>query len=70
MGVTPQARILGYATASREPEWFTLAPIGAIGRLLDELALKAADVDLFEINEAFSVVALAAMKELGSSGKR
>ncbi|MGD0768783.1 MAG: thiolase family protein [Tepidisphaeraceae bacterium] len=65
LGVTPQARILGYATASREPEWFTLAPIGAIGRLLDSLALKAADVDLFEINEAFSVVPLAAMKELG-----
>ncbi|MGD0390821.1 MAG: thiolase family protein [Tepidisphaeraceae bacterium] len=65
LGVTPQVRILGYATASREPEWFTLAPIGAIGRLLDNLTLKAADVDLFEINEAFSVVPLAAMKELG-----
>jgi acetyl-CoA C-acetyltransferase len=65
LGVTPLARILGYATASREPEWFTLAPIGAISRLLDDLALKVADVDLFEINEAFSVVPLAAMKELG-----
>jgi len=65
LGVTPQVRILGYATASREPEWFTLAPIGAVGRLLDQLSLKAADVDLFEINEAFSVVPLAAMKELG-----
>jgi acetyl-CoA C-acetyltransferase len=65
LGVTPLVRILGYATASREPEWFTLAPIGAISRLLDDLSLKAADVDLFEINEAFSVVPLAAMKELG-----
>jgi acetyl-CoA C-acetyltransferase len=64
LGVRPQARILGYATASREPEWFTLAPIGALTRLLDQLALKVTDVDLFEINEAFSVVALAAMKEL------
>jgi acetyl-CoA C-acetyltransferase len=64
LGLRPQARILGYATASREPEWFTLAPIGALQKLLDQLSLKAADVDLFEINEAFSVVALAAMKEL------
>jgi acetyl-CoA C-acetyltransferase len=65
LSVKPQARILGYATASREPEWFTLAPIGALTKLLDQLSLKASDVDLFEINEAFSVVALAAMKELG-----
>jgi len=64
IGVKPQARVLGYATASREPEWFTLAPIGAITKLLDQLSLKVGDVDLFEINEAFSVVALAAMKEL------
>ena len=64
LGVKPQARILGYATASREPEWFTLAPIGAIQKLLDQLALKVSDVDLFEINEAFSVVPMAAMKDL------
>jgi acetyl-CoA C-acetyltransferase len=64
LGIKPQARILGYATASREPEWFTLAPIGAITRLLDQLSLKVSDVDLFEINEAFSVVPMAAMKEL------
>jgi acetyl-CoA C-acetyltransferase len=64
LNVKPQARILGYATASREPEWFTIAPIGAISNLMDQLALKVADVDLFEINEAFSVVAMAAMKEL------
>jgi acetyl-CoA C-acetyltransferase len=65
LGVRPQARILGYATASREPEWFTIAPIGAISRLLDQLSLKVGNVDLFEINEAFSVVPMAAMKELG-----
>jgi acetyl-CoA C-acetyltransferase len=64
LGIKPQARILGYATASREPEWFSLAPIGAISRLLDKLSLKVADVDLFEINEAFSVVTMAAMKDL------
>ena len=64
LGVTPQARILGYATASREPEWFTTAPIGAIARLMDQLSLRVKDVDLFEINEAFSVVPMAAMKEL------
>jgi acetyl-CoA C-acetyltransferase len=65
LGVRPQARILGYATASREPEWFTTAPIGAIGKLMDQLSLKVSDVDLFEINEAFSVVPMAAMKDLG-----
>ncbi len=65
LGVRPQARILGYATFSREPEWFTLAPIGAIRRLMECLKLAVHDVDLFEINEAFSVVPLAAMKELG-----
>jgi acetyl-CoA C-acetyltransferase len=65
LGLKPQAKILGYATFSREPEWFTLAPIGAIGRLLDKLGLKASDIDLFEINEAFSVVPMAVMKELG-----
>jgi len=64
LGVKAQARILGYATASREPEWFTLAPIGALTKLMDKLHLKVADVDLFEINEAFAVVTMAAMKEL------
>src|SRR5207244_3848438 len=50
---------------SREPEWFTLAPIGAIERLMKDLSLQVPDVDLFEINEAFAVVPMAAMKELG-----
>ncbi len=65
LGVKPQARILGYATYGREPEWFTLAPIGAIAQLLKQLSLQVGDVGLFEINEAFSVVPMAAMKDLG-----
>lgn len=65
LGVKPQARILGYATFSREPEWFTLAPIGAIAKLLKQLSLAPTGVGLFEINEAFSVVPMAAMKDLG-----
>ncbi len=64
LGIRPVARILGYATASREPEWFTIAPVGAISKLLDQLSLRVGDVDLFEINEAFSVVPMVAMKEL------
>ena len=64
LSIQPQARILGYSTASREPEWFTLAPIVAIQKLLERLELAVEDVDLFEINEAFSVVPMAAMKEL------
>jgi acetyl-CoA C-acetyltransferase len=68
--VTPQAKILGYSTFSQEPEWFTIAPIGAIARLLDHLSFSVDDVDLFEINEAFSVVPMAAMQELGISHQK
>src|SRR5215472_8915669 len=50
VGMKPQAKILGYASFAREPEWFTLAPIGAIGNLLKKLSLNVEDVDLFEIN--------------------
>jgi acetyl-CoA C-acetyltransferase len=64
LGVHPQARILGYATFSREPMWFTIAPVGAIGALMQKLSLKVADVDVFEINEAFSVVPMVAMADL------
>jgi acetyl-CoA C-acetyltransferase len=64
LGIKPEAKILGYASFAREPEWFTLAPVGAIEKLLKMLSLKVADVDLFEINEAFSVVPMAAMREL------
>jgi acetyl-CoA C-acetyltransferase len=64
LGVRPQARILGYATASLEPEWFTLAPIQAISTLMAKLALTVDKVDLFEVNEAFSAVVMAAMRDV------
>lgn len=62
---TPQAKIVGYSSFSREPEWFTLAPIGAIRKLMDRVGWSVDNVDLFEINEAFSVVPMAAMKDIG-----
>ena len=64
-GLKPLARILGYSSFAREPEWFTLAPIGAIQKLLTQLEWRASDVDLYEVNEAFAVVTMAAMKDLG-----
>ena len=63
-GAAPLARIVAHATHAQEPEWFTTAPVGAIGKVLQKAGWKVADVDLFEINEAFAVVAMAAMKEL------
>lgn len=65
LGLKTEARILGYAMHAREPEWFTLAPIGAIDKLLKKVGWKVDDVELFEINEAFSVVPMAAMQDLG-----
>ncbi|MDE2315586.1 MAG: acetyl-CoA C-acyltransferase, partial [Xanthomonadaceae bacterium] len=64
-GLQPLARIVAHATHSQEPEWFTTAPVGAIQKVLDKAGWKAADVDLFEINEAFAVVAMTPIKELG-----
>ncbi|HWJ36525.1 MAG TPA: acetyl-CoA C-acyltransferase [Steroidobacteraceae bacterium] len=64
-GLKPLARILGYTSFATAPEWFTLAPVGAIQKLLRRLDWRAADVDLYEVNEAFAVVAMAAMKDLG-----
>jgi acetyl-CoA C-acetyltransferase len=60
----PIARIVGSATFSREPEWFTLAPIGAIRLLLDKLNWSPESVDLYEINEAFAAVTMATEKDL------
>ncbi|MHC4066228.1 MAG: acetyl-CoA C-acetyltransferase, partial [Planctomycetota bacterium] len=57
-------RILGYAGAATDPEWFTVAPVHALRNLSEKLNLKLADVDIFEINEAFAVVAMVAMKDL------
>ena len=67
LGLTPLARVLSYADAAKEPQWFTTAPAEAIPRALDKAGKAISDVDLFEINEAFSVVALANMKDLGIS---
>ena len=64
-GIKPLARILGYASFAREPEWFTTAPAGAIQKLLAQLGWKAADAHLYEVNEAFAVVTMAAMRDVG-----
>ncbi len=64
LGLKPVARIVAQATHSQEPEWFTTAPVGAIRKALDRAGLGVDDIDLFEINEAFAVVVMAAMKEL------
>jgi hypothetical protein len=63
-GIKPLARILGYTSFAREPEWFTLAPVGAIQKLLKQLNWQPKDVDLYEINEAFAAVAMAAIHDL------
>jgi acetyl-CoA C-acetyltransferase len=63
-GLKPLARILGYTSFAREPEWFTLAPVGAMQKLLRQLNWQAKEVDLYEINEAFAAVPMAAIKEL------
>jgi len=66
----PMARIIGYAGAAVAPEWFTIAPIEAIKRVLKQTGLSISDIDLFEINEAFSAVALAINRELGLDPKK
>ncbi|MEM7363586.1 MAG: thiolase family protein [Pseudomonadota bacterium] len=63
-GLTPMARIVGHATNSRDPSEFTIAPVGAIEKLLARTGWDKSDVDLFEINEAFAMVTMAAIKDL------
>ncbi|WP_114239284.1 acetyl-CoA C-acyltransferase [Dyella sp. C9] len=63
-GLKPLARVVAHATHSQEPEWFTTAPVGALHKVLEKAGWKVSDVDLFEVNEAFAVVAMAAMREL------
>lgn len=63
-GLKPKARIVGHATHAQEPAWFTTAPVGAMQKLLHNINWKIGDVDLFEINEAFAVVTMAAMQDL------
>jgi acetyl-CoA C-acetyltransferase len=64
-GLMPLARIAGHASHAEEPEWFSRAPVGAIQKLLDKVGWAIDEVDLFEVNEAFAVVALIAMHDLG-----
>ena len=65
--IKPLARIISHSTNSQEPAWFTTAPIGAIKKVLEKASWKLNDVDLFEINEAFAIVPMAAMKDLSLS---
>jgi acetyl-CoA C-acetyltransferase len=63
-GLKPLARVLAYASHAHEPEWFTTAPVGAIRKVLTQLGWKPHDADLYEINEAFAVVTMAAMRDI------
>ncbi len=63
-GLTPLAHIVGHASHAQEPAWFTTAPIGAVNTLFEKTGWDKADVDLFEVNEAFAVVTMAAMREM------
>jgi acetyl-CoA C-acetyltransferase len=62
-GLKPIARIVAHSTHAQAPEWFTTAPVGAIEKVLNKAGWKATDVDLWEVNEAFAAVTMAAMKE-------
>jgi acetyl-CoA C-acetyltransferase len=64
-GLTPLGRVVGYATHAQEPEWFTTAPAFAIEKLLAQHGLSVGDIDLFEVNEAFAVVATVVARKLG-----
>lgn len=64
-GLQPLAKIVGHATYSQAPEWFTTAPVAAIDKLLKQVGWTVDQVDLFEVNEAFAVVTMAPIKELG-----
>ena len=64
-GLKPLARVVSHATHAHEPEWFTTAPVGAIAKCLEKAGWNAGQVDLYEINEAFATVTMAAMKDHG-----
>jgi len=70
LGVKPLVKILGQGSASQAPEWFTTAPATAMNKVLKKTGLSLKDIDLFEVNEAFAVVALAAIRELNLDPKR
>jgi len=63
-GLKPLVRVLGYASHAQEPEWFTTAPVGAIRKVLSRLGWRSHDADLYEINEAFATVTMAAMHDV------
>jgi acetyl-CoA C-acetyltransferase len=65
LGLVPLARIVGHSTFAQAPDHFTTAPVGALARLFEKTGWRADEVDLYEINEAFAVVTLAAMREHG-----
>ncbi len=67
LGAKPIARIVGHATFSQAPEWFSTAPVGAVQKLFKKISWTVKDVDLWEVNEAFAVVPMALMKELNIS---
>jgi acetyl-CoA C-acetyltransferase len=69
-GLAPLARIVAHSTHSQDPEWFTTAPVDALRKVLDKAGWKVEDVDLFEVNEAFSCVAMAPMQDLGIPHER
>jgi acetyl-CoA C-acetyltransferase len=69
-GLQPLARIVGHTTFSQAPEWFTTSPVSAIEKLLKQVNWTVDQVDLFEVNEAFAVVAMAPIKDLGISPEK
>jgi acetyl-CoA C-acetyltransferase len=70
IGAKPLARIVAHSSLAQRPEWFTTAPVGAARAVLERAGLKAADIDLWEVNEAFAVVAMAFIRELGLAPER
>ena len=66
-GIKPLAKIINHSTNSHEPKWFTTAPVGAIEKVLEKSGWRKSDVDLFEVNEAFAVVPMAVIKDIGIS---
>ena len=69
-GYKPVARLVAWASSALAPEWFTIAPVQAISKVLDAAGWRAGDVDLFEVNEAFAVVAMAAQRDLAIDAQR
>jgi acetyl-CoA C-acetyltransferase len=70
LGSKPLARIVAYATYAHDPKWFTTAPVGAIKKVLQIANLSAKEIDLWEVNEAFSAVTMAAQKEFAIDNER